>query len=71
MEAVLKAVKCDSNVNRTAIDHSIPPTTLKDRISRDRQENSNFSKEYSSVGFGKTRQDVMKIAENVAKEKNY
>ena len=84
MEAALKAVKCGSGVNRAAIDHGIPPTTLKDRLSGDRQENfgrprylnteeenklANFLKECSSVGFGKTRQNVMKIAEKVVKEK--
>ena len=86
MEAALKAVKCGSGVNRAAIDHGMPPTTLKDKLSGERQENSgrprylnteeenqlaNFLKECSSVGYGKTRQDAMKIAENVAKEKNY
>ena len=86
MEAALKAVKCGGSVNRAAIDHGILPTTLKDRLSGDRQENcgrprylsteeenklANFLKECSSVGFGKIRQDVMKIAENVSKEKNY
>ena len=86
MEAALKAVKFGSSVNRAAIDHGIPPTTLKDRLSGERQENSgrprylnieeenklaNFLNECSSVGYGKTRQDAIKIAENVAKEKNY
>ena len=31
---------------------------------------SGFLKECSSIGLGKTRQDVLKIAESVAKEKH-
>ena len=85
MEAAIKAAKSGSGVNRAAIDHGIPPTTLKDRLSgKVKQENSgrprylnkeeetklsNFLKQCSSVGLGKTRQDVMKIAERVAKQK--
>ena len=74
MEAALKVVKCGSSVNRAAIDHGILPITLKDRL-RGRMENSgmprylnteeenklvNFLMQCSSVGYGKTRQDVMK-----------
>ena len=86
MEAAIEAVKSGSGINRAAIDHGIPPTTLKDRLSgkvkqeasgRPRYLNkdeeaklSNFLKQYSSIGLGKTRQDVMKIAESVAKEKD-
>ena len=84
MEASLKAVKCGSGVNRAAIDHGIPPTTLKDR-QRGRMENSemhrylnteenklaNFLIQCYSVDYGKTRRDVMKIAEKVAMEKTY
>ena len=72
MEAALKAVKCGSGVNRAAINHGIPPTTLKDRL-RGRQGNSgrprclnteeesklaNLLKQCSSVGFGKSRRDI-------------
>ena len=85
MEAALKAAKCGSGVNRAAIDHGIPPTTLKDRL-RGRTENSgmprylnteeenklvNFLMQCSSVGYGKIRRGVMKIPEKVAKEKTY
>ena len=86
MEAAIKAVKSESGVNRAAIDHDVPPTTLKDRLSgkvkqeasgRPRYLNkeeetklSSFLKQCSSIGLGKTRQDEMKIAESVAKGKD-
>ena len=86
MEAVVKVVKSGSGVNRAAIDHGIPPTTLKDRLcgkvkqeasGRPRYLNkeeetklSSFLKQCSSIGLGKARQDAMKIAESVAKEKD-
>ena len=69
MEAALKVVKCGSCVTRAAIDHDIPPMTLKDRL-RGRMENSgkprylntedenqlaNFLMQCSSVAYGKTR----------------
>ena len=70
LEAALKAPKCGSGVNRAAIDHGIPPTTLKDRLSDRPKETtgrprylsteeesrfSNFLKQCSTVGLGKTR----------------
>ena len=42
MKAAIDAVKSQkSGVNRAAIDHGVPPTTLKDRLSGRVQENTN------------------------------
>ncbi len=32
MKAALEAVASGSSVNRAAVDHGVPPTTLKDRL---------------------------------------
>ena len=85
MKAAIEAVKSGGGVNRAAIEHGIPPTTLKDHLNgRVKQETSGrprylsqeeknklstFLKQCSSVGLGKTRQDIMKIVESVAKGK--
>ena len=86
MKAAIDAVKSqNSGVNRAAIDHGVPPTTLKDRLSGRVQENTNpgpsryldkqqekelstFVKDCAAIGYGKTRREVMRIAESYAKQ---
>ena len=84
MKTAIKAGK--SGVNRAAMDHGIPATTLKDRLSGRTKENSRsgpsrylneneenelsiFVKDCASIGYGKTRKEVMRIVETHAKDK--
>ena len=86
MQAAIQAVKFGSGINRAALDHGVPPSTLKDRISgrvvhgtkpgpasylSNKEENdlAVFLKDCAAVGYGKTRRDVMNIAQSVATEK--
>ena len=82
----MKAVETGSLINQAALDHGVPPTTLKDRLSgrvkhsdkpgpkqylnsEEETELATFLKTCSSVGYGKTRRDVMGIAQSVAMDK--
>ena len=86
MKAAIEAVRSgESGINRAAVDHGIPSTTLKNRISgrvkkdstgpdryltdSEEKELSTFLKSCASLGYGKTRRDVMNIAETYAKRK--
>lgn len=84
MKAAIDAVKSGkSGVNRAAIDHRVPSTTLKDRLSGRVKEGTNpgprryldkeqetelsaFVKNCAAIGYGKTRKEVMRIAESHA-----
>ena len=84
--ATLKAVESGTGVNKAACEHGVPATTLKDRVScvahgtkvgprpylsaEKETELRTFLKNSASVGYGKTRKDVLLIAESVAKEKD-
>ena len=86
MKAAIDAAKSRKcSINRAAIDHGVPVTTLKDRLSGKVKENSvpgpkrymndeeetelgSFLKSCASVGYGKTRKEVMRIAETHAKK---
>ena len=86
MGEAIKSAKSGRGINRAAIEHGTLPSTLKDRLSSrvrgdmsgpprylNQEEETKLSgvlKECSSIGWGKTRQDVLKIAESVAKEKH-
>ena len=86
MQAAIDAVKSGSGINRAALDHGVPPSTLKDRIGgrvvhgtkpgpasylsgKEEKDLAVFLKDCAAVGYGKTRRDVMNIAQGVAKEK--
>ena len=82
----MKAVETGSKINQAALDHGVPPTTLKDRLSgrvqhgvksgpkqylscEEETKLATFLKSCASVGYGKTRRDVMGIAQSVAMDK--
>ena len=82
----MEAVKSGkSGINRAAIDHGIPPTTLKDRLSGrvqsstpgpvrylsndEEKELGTFIKDCASIGYGKTRKEVISIVESQATHK--
>lgn len=84
MEAVRKGI---ISINKAAVLHGVPCTTLKDRLSgrvkhgtkpgpsrylstEEEKELADHLVEVAKVGYGKTRKQVMTIAENVAKEKS-
>ena len=73
-------------LRQTTLDHGVPPSTLKDRLSgrvvhsikpgpqpyltsKEEGELSSFLKQCAAVGYGKTRRDILNIAQNVAEEK--
>lgn len=74
-----------SGVNRAAVDYGVPCTTLSDRLSgrvkhntnpgptpylsQDEEELGMCLKDCASVGYAKTRKDVMLIAETIAIDK--
>ena len=84
MLAALKAVESGMGINKAACEHGVPATTLKDWVSgrvahapdltyvsvEEETELGTFLKNCACVGYGKTRKDVLLIAESVAKEKN-
>ena len=82
----IDAVKSGGSINRAALDHGVPCTNLKDRLSgrvvhgtkpgpqpylndKEERELALFLKDCAAVGYGKTRMDVMSIAQSVAEEK--
>ena len=86
MKAAIEAVcSGESGINHAAVDHGIPLTTLKNRISGkvkkdytgperylnegEEKELATFLKGCASIGYGKTRRDVITIAETCAKHK--
>ena len=86
MKAAIDAVKSGGSINRAALDHGVPCTTLKNRLSgrvvhgtkpgpqpylndKEERELALFLKDCAAVGYGKTRRDVMSIAQSVAEEK--
>jgi hypothetical protein len=86
MEEAINAVKKGIGVNRAALDHGIPKSTLKDRISgqithgtkpgpktylnpQEEKQLAEFVMKCASVGYGKTRKDVLNIVEEIAIEK--
>jgi len=82
IEVAMRAVKCESGINRAAIEHGVPHTTLKDRLNGRIIHNTNsgqqkiyesrlstFMKYCFEIGYGKTRIDVMNFAQSVAKKK--
>ena len=83
MESVEKGL---SGVNQAALQHGVPKTSLKNRLSgrvvhgtkpgprpyldkNEEKELSEFLQKCSSMGYGKTRKDVLKIAEAYASSK--
>ena len=88
MEQAMKAVETGSKINQAALDHGVPPTMLKDRLSgrvqhgiksgpkqylscEEETELTTFLKSCASVCYGKTRRDVMGIAQSVAMDKAF
>ena len=87
IEKALEAVRSGkTSINQAALNHGVPRTTVKDRISRKVKHNTNsgpprylnedeeqqfaeFLKETLDIGYGRSRRDVMNIAEAVAKRK--
>lgn len=86
MLAAIAAVKSGVAVKRAAEEHSVPPSTLRDRVSgrvvhgtkpgprpylsgEEELELSSFLKTCTEVGYGKTRRDVLCIAQSVATNK--
>ena len=84
MKGAMKAVASgEYGINRAALDCGVPRTTLKGRLSGrvehgrkpgpapylNAVEETELGKSCASVGYGKTRKDVMHIAEAVATEK--
>ena len=84
MEKAMEAVTLGVGINRAAMEHGVPRTTLKDRISGHVEHNVNpgpdlylnkeeekelgvFLKKSASMGYGKTRKQVMAIAETYVK----
>ena len=66
----MKAVETGNLINQAALDHGVPPTTLKDMLSgrvkpgpkqylnsEEETELATFLKTCASVGYGKTRRD--------------
>ena len=84
MTAAIEAVEYgNSGINRAAMTHGVPKTTLKDRLSgqvehgskpgpdpylndEEEAELSTFLQRCSSMGYGKTRRDVINIAQAYA-----
>ena len=80
---VVASGKC--GINRAALDYGVPCTMLKGRLSgrvehgqkpgpapylsRVEEELAEYLKTCASIGYGKTRKDVMHIAEPIATEK--
>ena len=86
MLAAMTAVKHGCQLKRAAVEHGVPASTLRDRISgrvihgtkpgpkpyldtAEEKELSSFLKSCSRIGYGRTRRDVMHIANSVAIEK--
>ena len=86
MKEAMDAVASGSSINRAAVDHGVPQTTLKDRLAgrvqhgdkpgpkpyldqSEEKELGDFLRQCSAVGYGKTRRDVMAIAQSVASSK--
>ena len=87
MTAAMKSVQEGKfGVNEAALQHGVPPTTLKDRLSgrvqhgtkpgplpylneAEEKELSSFIINCASVGYAKTRRDVMGIAQSTAESK--
>ena len=84
MEKAIEAVMSGVRINRAAMEHGIPRTTLKDRVSgrvghgdnpgsdpylskEEERELAVFLKKSASMGYGKTRKQVMAIAETYIK----
>ena len=81
MQAAMKVVGNEiCGVNQATTDHGVPKTTLKDRLSGQVTHSINrglrpyldktevdlsFIKRCSSIGYGKTRKDILNIAESV------
>ena len=86
MTAAIEAVEYgNSSINRAAMTHGVPKTTLKDRLSgrvehgskpgpdpylndEEEAELSTFLQRCSSMGYGKTRRDVINKAQAYAAE---
>ena len=86
MVAAMEAVETGkSGINRAAVDHGVPKTTLKNRLSghvkhgkkpgpecylnEEEKELASFVKSCASIGYGKTRREVLGIAQSVATDK--
>ena len=86
MVATMNAVSKGCSINRAAVEHRVPRTTLQDRISGkvqhgtrpgptpylNKSEEGNlveFLEVVPSVGYGKTRKQVMSIVESTARDK--
>ena len=80
MEKAMEAVMSGVGINRAAMEHGVPRTTLKDRISgrvdhgdnpgpapylskEEEKELGAFLKRSAALGYGKSRKQVMAIAE--------
>ena len=84
MEKAMEAVMSGGGINRAAMEHGVPRTTLKDRLSgrvdhgdnpgpapylnrEEERELVVFLKKSASMGYGKSRKQVMAIAEAYVK----
>ena len=81
----MTAVKGGSHIKRAALEHGVPVSTLRDRISGrvvhgtkpgpkpylspTEKELSSFLKSCTDMGYGRTRRDVMSIVNSVAADK--
>ena len=87
LAAMEAAKKGTMSINKAAVLHGVPPTTLKDRLSgkvvhgtapgpkqylsaEEEAELASHLVEVAQVGYGKTRKQVMHIAEQVARDKS-
>lgn len=87
MKAAMRAVEEGlSTINKAALDHDVPKTTLKDRLSgrvvhgvkpgprpylerSEETELASFIEHCASLGYGKSRKDIMCIAQSTAESK--
>ena len=86
MANAMQAVQDGSSIASAARSHSVPRTTLQDRMlgkvvhgtkpgakpylnKEEEKELSEFIIESASVGYGKTRAQIMSLAENAARDK--
>ena len=87
LAAMEAAKKGTMSINKAAVLHGVPPTTLKDRLSgkvvhgtapgpkqylstEEEAQLASHLVEVAQVGYGKTRKQVMHIAEQVARDKS-
>ena len=87
MRAAIKAAEeGSSSISKAALDHGVPKTTLRDRLSgrvehgvkpgprpyleeTEEAELASFIEQCATIGYGKTRKDIMCIAQTTAESK--